>query len=176
MRRTGHLLALSVLLLALVPAQALAKKHKILPPGVAQVLRDCSHHSHLVGHYPAAVLQEALSDMPSDLKEYTICANEIRNALQAEALPSRPLPQQTVAQRAKNAETAPAQLAQAQKLGAAPVNLAGEKIAAGAVGINGSLLSDLPTPLLIVLIGFLALGAAPLALRAHHFVRARRTR
>jgi hypothetical protein len=169
-RRTGPLLALGVLRLALAPAQALAKTHtKSVPPAVSEVLADCSHHNHLTRHYPASVLQQALADLPTDLKEYTTCANEILNAETNGVAPERSLPTQT-------AKSAPDQLKRAEQQGGAPVDLAGEKIAAGVVTVHGSVLSDLPTPLLIVLILLAALASVPLGLRAHRIVRARRTR
>jgi hypothetical protein len=169
-RRTGPLLALGLLLLVLAPAQALAKAHtKPLPAAVSEVLTDCGHHSHLTRHYPASVLQQALADMPTYLKEYTPCANEILNAETKGVAPNRSLPTQTT-------KSAPAQLKRAEQLGGAPVDLAGEKIAAGAVSVHGSVLYDLPTPLLIVLILLAALASVPLGLRAHRIVRARRTR
>jgi len=178
-RRTGHLLALSVLLLALVPGAALAKAKKPKynpPPAVARVYYDCAHHNSLTGHYPIAVLQQAAAHLPSDAKEYSLCANEIENALQRELAGDRRAPAQTSKQRAKITASEPAKLKQARQLGAAPVNLAGLKIAAGAVTVGGSPLSDLPTPLLILLIALLALASVPLGLRARRLVRARRSR
>ena len=176
MRRAGHLLALSVLALALVPGVALAKKHKYKPPpAVAQVYYDCGHHNSLTHYYPVAVLQQAAAHLPSDAKEYSLCANEIQNALQRELAGDRS-GQPTSSQRAKVSASVPAKLKQAAKLGAAPVDLGGTKIAAGAVSVGGSPLSDLPTPLLVLLIALLALASVPVGLRAHRFVRARRSR
>lgn len=177
MRRTGHLLALSVLLLALAPATALAKKPKYkAPPAVEQVWYDCAHHNSLTHYYPTSVLEKALAHLPSDNKEYTLCANEINDALSRELAGNRPAPPQTSTQRATTTANAPAKLKQASKLGAAPVDLGGAKIAAGTVTVGGSALSDLPTPILILLIALIALASVPLGLRAHRFVRARRLR
>lgn len=172
MRRTGHLLALGVLLLAVVPATAMAKKHKHIPSAVLQVYRDCTHHNSLTHYYPLSVLEQAYADLPSDVKEYSLCPNEITNAEQQEAGGNRAAPPQTKQQQAQAAQG----IGQARKLGGAPIDLGGEKIPPGAAMIGGSPLTDLPTPLLIVLIGLVVLGSVPLALRARRFVRSRRSR
>lgn len=176
MRRTGHLLALGVLLLAVVPATAMAKKHKQIPSAVLQVYRDCTHHNSLTHHYPLSVLEQAYADLPSDVKEYSLCPNEITNAEQQEAAGNRAAPAQTKQQQAQAAQGDTRQLGQARKLGGAPIDLGGEKIPPGAAMLGGSPLTDLPTPILIVLIGLVVLGSVPLALRARRFVRSRRSR
>jgi len=175
-RRTGHLLALGVLLLAFVPATALAKKHKHLPSAVLQVYRDCTHNNSLTHYYPLSVLEQAYADLPSDVKEYSLCPNEITNAEQQEAAGNRAPPPKTKQQEAQAAQGDTQQLGQARKLGGTPIDLGGEKIPAGAAIIGGSPLTDVPTPLLIVLIGLAVLGSAPLALRVRRFVRSRRSR
>lgn len=178
MRRTGPLLALALLSLALAPSTALAKKHKLhVSPAVAQVYNDCTNHNQLTRHYPLKVLQQAYNDLPSSDAEYTLCAQEIHNAELAYAEGSRTPPKANSKQRAKAEQSESKQLQQAAALGGQPVNLAGEKIAAGAIGANGSsLLGTLPTPLLIVLIFLLALATVPLAERIRRFVRTRRQR
>ena len=168
-----------MVLLALGPATALAghrHHHPKPPPAVEQVLKDCSRHNHLQSHYPLAVLQQALRDMPTDTREYSICASEIQNAISGQLGGSRPAPKATAATRTKVAQTAPAALQQAQSAGQQPVSLGGAKITAGAVQVNdGSLLGALPTPLLVALIALIALGAVPVGVRLRSIVRARRT-
>lgn len=183
MSRLGQPLALGALLLALVPASALAgHRHHHQPkpkppPAVQQVLHDCANHNHLQRRYPIAVLQQALRDMPTYTKEYSICATEIENAISQQLGLTRPAPKASAAVRHKVAQTAPAALKQAQQAGQQPVSLGGVKIAAGAVQVNGgSLLGALPTPLLIVLIALIVLGAVPVGIRLRSIVRARRTR
>jgi hypothetical protein len=180
-RRIGPLLALGVLALsfALTPSVALAKKHKVkhIPPAEQQVLNDCNNHNRLTRHYPLKVLQQAYNDLSSDLAEYSLCAQEIHDAELAYAAGNKAPPKANNAQRARAAKKASKQLQQAAADGGAPVDLAGEKIAAGAVGANGSsLLGTLPTPLLIVLILLLALAGVPAAEAIRRYVRARRQR
>jgi hypothetical protein len=165
-------------MLALAAAPALAAHHKKPPPAVQQLFYYCAHHNSLKGqHYPPAVLEQALADLPTDLTEYSICANEIKKAELQEVGGSHPLPAVSSAKRRKIAATAPTTLQQAKQQGSAPVDLAGQKIAAGAVTVGGnSLLSNLPTPILIVLVLLLALGSVPVAVRVQAFVRARRSR
>jgi hypothetical protein len=187
-RRLGHPASLCALLLALTPAGALAERHHHLrsstpiaqtaklPPAVSQVLKDCNNHNRLQHHYALAVLQQALRDMPTDTREYTICSTEIENAISAELGVSRPAPKASAATRLKVAQGAPTELQQAQSSGGQPVSLGGARITAGAVQVNGgSLLGGLPTPILIVLIVLIALGAVPVGIRLRSIVRARRT-
>jgi hypothetical protein len=176
--RTGRLLALAFLLLAVAPAAALAAHHKkTTPPAVAQVYADCKKHNSLQGHYSLAILEQALADMKTDVKEYSICADEIQNAENKLVGGSHPLPRVSPAERHRIAKNAATSLKQAKQQGGAPLNLGGQRIAAGAVGLRGSsFLADLPTPILVLLAVLLALGSVPVALRAQAFVRARRSR
>ncbi len=177
MSRTGRAFTLAALLLALTPAAALAGPRKNVPPAVRQVWSDCASHNSLHGHYPPAVLEQALADLPTDDKEYTLCANEILNAESRGVGGSHPQPAVSVARRQKIAKNAASALRKAKQDGAAPIDLSGQKIAAGTVTVNGSsLLSSLPTPILAVLAILLALASAPVALRLQSFVRARRSR
>jgi hypothetical protein len=176
-RRTGRLLSLGALLLLLAPSGALAAQHKKVPPAVAQVWSDCTHHNSLHGHYSAEVLEQALADLPTDDKEYSLCADEIENAEAKEVGGSHALPSESSAEQQKLAKNAASTLKQAQKAGNASLELGGQKIAAGTIALRGSsFLSDLPTPLLIVLAMLLALASVPFALRIQRLVRARRSR
>jgi hypothetical protein len=178
--RLRHPALLGLLLLAIAPASALAKhhtsKHK-LPPAVSRVLNDCTNHNRLRHHYPLAVLQAALRDMNTSTREYSICATEIENAISAELGLSRGAPKTSAATRNKVARNASSELSKAQQAGDQPVDLGGAKITAGAVQVNaGSLFGALPTPLLIVLIALIGLGAVPVGIRLRSIVRARRIR
>lgn len=178
MRRIGRVLALGVLLLVLAPSGALAAQahKKKEPAAVQQVWADCSHHNSLHGHYSAKVLEQALADLPTDDKEYSLCADEIQNAEAREVGGSHPLPRESSAEQAQLAKNAASTLKRAQQAGVAPLDLDGQKIAAGAVTLRGSsFLSDLPTPLLVVLAMMLALASIPFARRVQRLVRARRS-
>jgi len=175
-RQIGRLLAAASLVVALTPAQAVAAQHKKLPPAVQQVINDCENHNYLHGHYTAAVLEQALAQLPTDVKEYTLCANEIQNA-ESQAVGGTQSLNATAAAQQRVAKHAPQTLSNARKQGAAPVTLGGHEIAAGAVNVTGSsFLGTLPTPLLVVLALGLALGGIPLATRVQSLVRARRSR
>lgn len=177
MRRTARLIALASLSLVLTPGVALGAHRKHLPPAVQQVINDCEHHNSLQGHYPAAVLEQALADLPTDVKEYSLCANEIQNAeSQAVGGTHSPGTASSAAQQ-QVAKHAAASLAQAQRQGAAPLTLGGDRIAAGTVGVSGaSFLSGLPTPIIVVLALAAALAAIPLSRAVQSVVRARRAR
>lgn len=177
-RRIGPLVALAVALLAVDPSLAVAKRHRVhIPPAETKVLSDCSNNNQLTRHYPLAVLQQAFNDLPSYLAEYSPCAQEIHDAELADIAGSKAAPNANSSQKANAAKRVPRQLQQAAIDGGEPIDLAGEKIAAGAIGANGSsLLGTLPTPLLIVLIVLMVLATVPLADRIRRLVRARRSR
>ena len=187
MSRTGRAFTIAALLLTVTPAAALAGHRKNVdpvalrvknaPPAVKQVWHDCASHNSLHGHYPAAILEQALADLPTDDKEYTLCANEILNAESREVGGSHSLPAVSAANRRRIAKNAANALRKATHDGGEPIDLSGQKIAAGVVTVDGSsLLSNLPAPILAVLAMLLALAAVPVALRIQRFVRARRSR
>lgn len=172
MRRICALLALVAALSALAPAAASAKKHaKKPPPAVAALIRDClDHDGVLTHHYSATLLKDALADLPTDVAEYSTCADAIRQAELAEIAPARNLPNGAD----KDAQS---KLAQGEKLGGKPVDLDGHQVAVGAVVLHGgSLLDTLPTPLLLVLVALIAIAGVPLTQAARRLVRARRAR
>jgi hypothetical protein len=176
-RRIAHLLALGALLLALTPSGALAAHHKKVPAAVAQVWSDCTHHNSLQGHYSAKVLEQALADLPTDDKEYSLCADEIQNAEAQGVGGSHRLPSASSSEQQNLAKNAASLLKRAQDAGDASLDLGGRRIAAGTIALRGSsFLSDLPTPLLIVLAMLFALASVPFVLRIHRLVRARRPR
>jgi hypothetical protein len=176
-RRTGRLLALGALLLLIAPSGALAAHQKQAPAAVQQVWNDCGHHNSLQGHYSAKVLEQALADLPTYLKEYSECPNEIVNAEAQGVGGSHRLPSGSSAEQQQLARNAASRLRQAQHAGSGPLGLGGEKIAAGTIGLRGSsFLADLPTPLLIVLAMLFALASVPVGLRIQRLIRARRSR
>jgi hypothetical protein len=155
----------------------MAAHHKQVPAAVTQVWADCTHHNSLQGHYPAKVLEQALADLPTDDKEYSLCADEIENAEAQEVGGSHQLPSGSSAEQKQLAENAANALKTAQGAGRGSLNLGGEKIAAGTIALRGSsFLSDLPTPLLIVLAMLFALASVPFGLRIQRLVSARRSR
>lgn len=181
MRRVLQQAALAAAVLALLPASALAAHHshhhKPLPPGVQQVLEDCANHNRLQGHYTVALLEQTLRDMPTYDRVYSTCGGEIQSAIQALLGGSRQPPKSSPAVRQQIAKNAPSELHRAAQAGEQPVSLGGAEIAAGAVQVNGSsLLSALPTPILIVLIALIVLGAVPVGIRLRSIVRARGSR
>ncbi len=175
MRRICALLALVAALLALAPAAASAKTKKPprkLPTAVAALINDCLvHDGVLTHHYSATLLKDALADLPTDIAEYTTCADAIRQAELAEIAPARNLPG------GDGDKDAQSKLDQGEKLGGKPVDLDGHNVAVGAVVLHGgSLLDTLPTPLLLVLVALIAIAGVPLTQAARRLVRARRAR
>jgi hypothetical protein len=162
-------LLLTALLWLLAPASGFASTAS----EGKRVLRDCSSDGQIDGKYSQAAYKYALSHMPSDLAEYTNCADAIRQAQAAAAggnrgggggggggglgggfnVPATPL----------TGPTTPSERSAIQ----------GARNAGGAVGIGGgvpvtpggpgitaaSVTRALPTPLLALLI-LLGLGAA----------------
>jgi hypothetical protein len=174
--RLGARIALVTLLCLLVPATASAKSakqpKKKLPPAVAAVINDCLvHNGQLTHHYSAALLQEALADLPTDIAEYTTCADALRQAELADIATPRALPNAS-----GGATDANSKLSQAEQAGKAG-DLNGQQVPVGAVVLHGSsLLGALPTPVLLVLAALLAIAAVPLAHATRRLVRARRAR
>ncbi len=78
MRRYGPLLIVLVALVAAAPASPNALG------GTAQVVADCNAHGRLTGHYSEAMLHTALATLPTDVAEYTNCADVIRKQLLAQ--------------------------------------------------------------------------------------------
>src|SRR5947209_3366221 len=76
-RRAITLLALVCALSAGAPAAALAASGLT----AAQAITDCNSHGRLTTHYSAAVLRQALAQMPADVREYTDCYDVIQRQL-----------------------------------------------------------------------------------------------
>jgi hypothetical protein len=146
---------------------------KKVPASVEALINDClQHDDKLTHHYPAKLLQEALNDLPTDVAEYSACADTIQQAELADIAASRQVPNPS-----GDAKDASGKLKAASTLGSKPVEVGGQELVAGVVVLRGnSLLSALPTPLLLVLIALLAVGVVPLAQTTRRLVRARRSR
>jgi len=169
MRRT--LLSLAVLLALGTPASALASKAS------DQIISECANEQ-LSQKYTDAQYQEALADLPADLREYTDCYDVIKAAQRGASLPggagtttgggttgtgaaagtvggttgtggtAGPLPADPLAS-ASPADQAAAKAAQAQ--GDEALQVGGATITPGNPGTLVSSLDDLPTPILVLL-------------------------
>ena len=148
-----------------------------------KIIRDCADDGQLQGSYTQSELRDARQNLPSDVAEYTDCADVLRRA----ELPDRgsagggaggsaggaggsggaaggggagggPLTPETDADRAE--------LARAAKSGGDAVDVGGASIVPGAAGLGGDRVrNDVPVPLIVALV-LLALGGAALAVPA----------
>jgi hypothetical protein len=169
----GCLLAL---LLAAAPAQASVRD---------KIIKDCADDSVLQGSYTPQQLRDARQNLPSDVAEYTDCADVLRRA----ELPDRNTPGgggttgggitgggtgsggATGTPGASGGDsgrlitptTDPDRqaLIDAAQAGAQPVTVGGKELRAGASSIDASAIrNDLPTPLLVALIALGVVGVA----------------
>jgi hypothetical protein len=76
------LVAAGLLAAGLCPSASVAAQ-----PSLPAPVTDCNSHGRLTHAYSAQQLRYALNHMPSDIKEYTDCADVIRNALLADIHP-----------------------------------------------------------------------------------------
>jgi hypothetical protein len=156
---------------------ALALASPALAAGRGQIIRDCADDGQLQGKYTQSELRDARQNLPSDVAEYTDCADVLRRA----ELPDRdqggaggggngggggsaasgggggggPSTPTTDAERRE--------LAKAATSGGAAVEVGGRSIVPGAAGLGGDAASnDVPVALIVVL-ALLALGGAALA-------------
>ena len=67
------ILVLTALLLALLPAAALAGPRE-------RIIRDCADDGRLQGNYSQSQIRDARQNLPSDVAEYTDCADVLRRA------------------------------------------------------------------------------------------------
>ena len=166
-RRSIGLAAVLVLLLTAAPARA---------SEASKIIERCTHGESLSG-YSQKGYREALKQMPTEVSEYSDCANLIRKAGLAAAgggtgaaapggsssvaLPLTPTEQKAVQS--------------AHRHGSAPVQVSGEEIRPGVVHANiASAVNTLPHSLFAVLALMLA-GAVALAVgEVRKRVRARR--
>lgn len=166
------------LLLALVlatPAMAASR---------GQIIRDCADDGRLQGQYSQSELRDARQNLPSDVAEYTDCADVIRRA----ELPDRGKggggggpdgadggPGGAAASGGGGGGGGPItpstdadhkELAKAASAGADPVEIGGESIVPGAAGLGADAVRNgIPAALVVALV-LLALGGAALAVPA----------
>jgi hypothetical protein len=161
------LIALIALLLLAPPARADVG---------ATIIERCTHGQSLSG-FSEQDYRRALQELPTEVQEYSDCANLIRRAQLAaagaggsgagggEALSALPL---TPSERAA--------LGRAPRTGSAPLRVGGKLVRPGVVHANvASALSTLPTPLLTTLAFLLACGLLLAGSEIRKRVRARRS-
>jgi hypothetical protein len=159
------------------------------PNTVGGALHDCgAGHDPLVGHYTVTVLHKALKELNTNSLQYTTCADALQAALEADLLskpkpPTRPPPGKPVT-KPSGPVIKPSQNAirervdHLQSWGGGPIKLpSGVTVTPGAVTAHtAGFLSNLPTPLLVVLAALLAAVVAVSGRALQTVVRARRTR
>jgi hypothetical protein len=168
--RNAALVLASVMLIALCAAGAARADVG------TTIINRCTHGQSLSGFSPQAY-RRALQELPTEVEEYSDCANLIRRAqLSAaggggasgggEALTPLPL-----------TPTERASLQRVPHTGAAPVRVGGSVVQPGVVHASvASALSTLPTPLLAMLAFLLACALALAARSIRGRVLARRAR
>lgn len=162
---------------------------------VSAALNDCANSSNgsLKHHYSLKVLQAALKDAKAETIQYTGCADVLTAAIRAQSLghpkpPSGPSPTHgnnsghPVTTHHPTYQPGQRQIqSRVDKLaseGGAPTTLpSGQTVTPGTVtSHSASFLSNLPTPLLIVLAALLAVVVAVSGRAAQNIVRTRRSR
>ncbi|MEA2371145.1 MAG: hypothetical protein QOH12_1539 [Solirubrobacteraceae bacterium] len=150
----------------------------------AALISDCLTNGKIVGHYSAQDYTQALANLPTDVTEYSDCADVIRRAqltaaaggktaaAAAASAPANPRLNPLVGAAAAE-QTA---IARARQSGAGAVALGGGRaVVPGVVAARtSSIFNGLPTPLLIALVLLLAIALALGGWEARKFVRARR--
>jgi len=158
------------------------------------VLHDCANtrNGQLKGHYSLKVLQTALKDVDAEVDQYTGCADVLLAAIHKDSLGTpKPKPKPSVTpHRGKvtlpsshpvvrhNQKQIKSRVDKLTAEGGQPLTLpSGQTVTPGVVTArSASFLSNLPTPLLIVLAALLAAVAAVSGRALHQVVRARRSR
>jgi hypothetical protein len=140
----------------------------------AKIIERCTHGQSLSG-FSQKDYRRALQELPTEVEEYSDCANLIRRA-QLAALngggggggPSTPATPLTASERSA--------VARAPKSGGEPLTVGNELVSPGVVHANvSSALSSLPDPLLAMLAFLLACAAALGGRAVHKGVRAYRS-
>ena len=170
-RSQGSLLAAGALLLALLsPTPARADVG-------ATIIQRCTHGQSLSG-FSQQDYRRALQELPTEVEEYSDCANLIRRA-QLAAAGGRGAGS-SGAEGASAIPVSPSErvaLGRVPRAGGAPLQLGGQLVRPGVVHASiASALSSLPTPLLATLAFLLACALALATNAIRHRVRARRTR
>jgi hypothetical protein len=181
-RLSARLLAAAV---AVVLICGTATANAAYPNTPTGALQDCNQgHNRLVGHYSLKVLQQALHELKTNSLQYTNCADVLTQAIQALEL-TRPKPaahpsaSTKVTRGQAPTPTTPdlikKQLDELNAQGSGPTTISGRTVTPGRVTVRGaSVLSSLPTPLLIVLAALLATVIAVSVRAIHQVVRTRR--
>lgn len=164
---------LAVLAAVLVAAPAAAASPTAL-------IRDCLQNGRVTGHYPPRDYSQALSNLPTDVQEYSDCADVIRRAQLAaasgQATPAGAAnPRQNPLLSAAPAERTA--VARARQGGSAPLDVGGRLVRPGVVAVRtSSIFNNLPTPLLVAMAALLSIALAVAGWRTMNLVRARRSR
>lgn len=144
-----------VALCLLVPAQAAWGSGD-------DVLIDCNDHGRLTKDYSQKEYREALARIPADLKQYTDCEGIIRRAQlglrgTSEANAGTPFAGATPEEQAQ----AEKDIQAAQKTGRTPQRIGSSLITPGALAFTkvSAATSELPTPLLVLIVLVLVAGA-----------------
>jgi hypothetical protein len=150
------------------------------------VIKDCVHHGRLTKKYSQKEYRDALAHMPTDVAEYTDCRDIIRPAQLAfggggagggsgtppagGGAPAGRAPDPLAGATPGEAAAVKRDVASARHAGSAPRQVGGDVVTPGALAYHriGSV-SDLPTPLLVLVV---LIAAATLALLAY-LLRAR---
>src|SRR3954447_1456078 len=147
LRRTGT--AAAVVLCLLVPSTGAFASG-------ADVLKDCAQgNGRLSKKYPQKDYQQALKQMPTDLREYSDCEDVIRRAMLGVTTVGTGTSQNPYAGSTPQ-EIAQAQkdIAQAQRTGGAAQRIGGDVVTPGALAYRkvSAGVTNLPKPLLVVVI------------------------
>jgi hypothetical protein len=186
--RVLGLTVVAMLVIGPATAGAAHKAHRY-PDTPTGALNDCNAgHYPLKGHYTIKVLQQALKRLGPGTLQYTNCADVLTKTIDKLELAARhkaaggsahPRGSATRGRRTgKAASAAKQKLHKLKAEGSSPILLpaTGQTATPGTVTNRGaSFLSNLPTPLLIVLAVLLATVLAVSARAINTFVRARRT-
>lgn len=131
----------------------------------ADVIRDCNDNGQLTKTYSQREYRQALAQMPADVRQYTDCEDIIRRAQLGEPPTSDPAANagnpfgsaspEEVAQATKDIETA-------KRTGGAGQKLAGDVVYPGSLSFTkvSAAVSELPTPLIVLVALIVAAGAA----------------
>ena len=186
-RVCARLAALGIVAIALAAPAAASAAYTNTPKSV---IKDCSAgHYPLKGHYTIKVLQAALNRLDASGDQYTNCADVIKATISKQELAAHHKKNGAGSQPSSKDTRGGGSGAHASDLakkrvhvlisgGGSPVILPaiGKTITPGTATDSGaSLLSSLPTPLLIVLAALLATVLAVSARSINNLVRSRRS-
>ncbi|HEY7967438.1 MAG TPA: hypothetical protein VID68_10440 [Solirubrobacteraceae bacterium] len=159
------------------------------PNSVDGALADCgAGHDPLVGHYSVAVLHKALRQLNTNSLQYTTCSDALTQALRADLLPKRRPRSRPRSNKPVTKPSGPVvkptpsairrRVHEIQNWGGGRITLpTGATVTPGTVTARSAgFLSNLPTPLLVVLAALLAAVVAVAGRALQTVVRARRTR